>query len=1407
MPSQIIFRHPPCTQADAIDALLRRLLGGHTDCTDYQREPTGVFPLPAERDPLLARPDVRFIYLLVDLRELVAPLAEQFLAAGSPTIPDGYALADCVEMVLSTQIPALGRDALVFTQRENVCVLRLDALQESPAETLEKLLAQCGISHVADTLTEALADFRGDSLINPRPQGSDPLDDAGYADLFRRLSGPSQLALGYSLDGLPGAASPVARKLGFFSSSRRPYYLSAPDFRHNSAGIRVLHYLCHALNELGEEAYVTPAQSFNPALRTPPLTLETVRRHFLTGRQPIAIYPEVMAGDPLDTGLVARWLLNRPGHLGGDTRHEGSDLIFHFARWCLPDGTASDILNLPTVDTHIFNNRDNPADTQREGACYYANKFLGHGGEVSAEMRRSASSLGQEIPRAPHELADILRRTAVLYCYEQTSLIPEALACGCPVLIVPSPYWDSHGDPLVFQQPGIRSADEPDALRLASEEVRAYDCSANGIYEYYWWQVERFIDKTQKQQPPASESNTLWRLPLAQRVSALPALERHFNLLLPAGNEPAGNPKTTVTLASETEALALGNFLATQAPLPVIDLYILVSALNRQLLAHTLASLPDPLPPSVRLFAIASADAQPAADIPNLSWHESTDPAGLLNTLVASSTAPWCAICRAGDRLAPEALNYLSNQIIQNPTQLAHTSDEDAIDTDGRHTRPILHAAMDGDLLRAGRTEPGLLAVRREAWVVSGGWREDIRGLDYYDLLLRLLEICHEAGFGHIPRILVSRHRNNAALLPESPGVQGQRLFLLSAHLQRTAPGASATPGMLPTTAHVRYPLTGTPSVSILLPTSDNPERLAGFARALATHTTWAAWELIVVDNGSQPVDMAQLTALLPGQRIEYLPYPHPCNLAAMYNLAASAARGDYLLLTHDDVECLHDGWLDELLSQCQRPQVAMAGGRLLDIDGKLVGSGMIPMQAGLMPSPFTGQPAEQTETIPRPQVVHQVSALSSACMMIRRDIWQQLNGMDAKGFPRQMADIDLCLRVRQTGAKIIWTPFATLLHDTDHSTRGDRQGNQALLARWGRQLADDPCFSSAMALDSTCFDAETEAAFLPDLLPGKLQPRVYCVVSGAPARVRRQLMAPIQLANRQGSLLGRIGPVFPQPMLLARLRTDTFICPSRLDDRQRRELARLRQLTGCTLVIDLDDRLTADQLADTGEFSLDAELLALARVAQRFITTSPRLADRLSNTPLSDRLHLMPEGLNLADYPVPARRAARARPRIGWFGQADDLEMIAAAVVELAHDADWVFLGAHPDMLTPCATERHQWVIEEKMPDKLASLDLDFAIMPLRPSPANRYASLLPALQLAALGIPFMASPTLDSPDALGFFRLPDDRNTTWIDTLRNWISQPALYQQRSQALRQAIETHANIEHQIGQWQAVWSV
>ncbi len=318
--------------------------------------------------------------------------------------------------------------------------------------------------------------------------------------------------------------------LDFFATKSGPYYIYAYNYRNTSAGNRALYTLCHALNCLGQEAYITNSQLVPPQLRTPLLDSNTLIKHFLTGRTPIAVYPEVVAGNPVRLPVVARWLLHKPGHFSGVADYDADDLFFHFMNWVVPDDMKgrSAQLTVPITDPTIFNNKNNPHDRQRQGVCYYAHKLGLLGGEVDPEIKRHGTSLGVEHPHTREELASILRRSEALYCYEHSALIEEALRCGCPVILVSSAYcnWKKEGGELL-NTPGVALEEEPDHLERAKAQVANYIRPTNQLNYFYVGMIEEFIRLTQAQRDtvaskraasPRKAIENIWAAP--QRRSA-----------------------------------------------------------------------------------------------------------------------------------------------------------------------------------------------------------------------------------------------------------------------------------------------------------------------------------------------------------------------------------------------------------------------------------------------------------------------------------------------------------------------------------------------------------------------------------------------------------------------------------------------------------------------------------------------------------------------------------------------------------------------------------------------------------------------------------------------------------------------------------------------------------------------
>ena len=289
----------------------------------------------------------------------------------------------------------------------------------------------------------------------------------------------------------------------FFNPSGRgnPYYIIAPEYTRYSAGARVLYSLCHALNRLGESAYMH-APSLVTDLSAPLLSQSIVDNHFGSGRTPITVYPEGVNGNPNDAEFCVRYLLNFPGALGGPVRFPPNDYILCFTKEIRDNyDKSSSLLCIPTSDVNTFN-RDGEANP-RKGFCYYLKKRLASGKplknppqpdwvQIPWTNRAQAKELSRE------DLASLLRSSRRLYLYENTSLGLDAILCGCPVVLMVD---DFETEVMTLEQ----MKTDGFAFGDSDHEITRAESTVSNAYKNYcdWSQaageeLELFISDTQE---------------------------------------------------------------------------------------------------------------------------------------------------------------------------------------------------------------------------------------------------------------------------------------------------------------------------------------------------------------------------------------------------------------------------------------------------------------------------------------------------------------------------------------------------------------------------------------------------------------------------------------------------------------------------------------------------------------------------------------------------------------------------------------------------------------------------------------------------------------------------------------------------------------------------------------------
>jgi glycosyltransferase involved in cell wall biosynthesis len=444
------------------------------------------------------------------------------------------------------------------------------------------------------------------------------------------------------------------------------------------------------------------------------------------------------------------------------------------------------------------------------------------------------------------------------------------------------------------------------------------------------------------------------------------------------------------------------------------------------------------------------------------------------NSALELATGEWLAMLDHDDVLPPHALFSVAAAINSNPGVELMYSDEDKLNAIGRRYEPYFKPDFSPELFRS-QNYLGHLSVHRTHNVRSvGGWRIGFEGSQDYDLNLRIVERIDPKTIHHIPEVLYHWRaiRGSTALArKEKPYAHAAGLRALREHIERLALPARAEeiPGIpyYRTRFSVSHPH---PLVSIIMPTRDRADLLRTCVASILDRTVYEPFELMIVDNDSVEQETAALLAkLAKDRRVRVLSYPHPFNYSAINNFAARAAQGEILALLNNDIEVISEDWLTEMAAWATQPDIGCVGAKLYYPNNRVQHAGVILGLGGVAGHAHKFFPRDHGGHFGRLKVAQNYSAVTGACLVVRKEIYDAVGGLDEENLIVAFNDVDFCLKVRQMGYRNVWTPFAELYHhesvsrgreDTPYKHERFTKEIRFMVQKWGRQLENDPYHS-----------------------------------------------------------------------------------------------------------------------------------------------------------------------------------------------------------------------------------------------------------------------------------------------------------------------------------------------------------
>lgn len=455
------------------------------------------------------------------------------------------------------------------------------------------------------------------------------------------------------------------------------------------------------------------------------------------------------------------------------------------------------------------------------------------------------------------------------------------------------------------------------------------------------------------------------------------------------------------------------------------------------------------------------------------------------NSALELASGEWVALFDHDDLLTEDALYFVARHILHHADAQIIYSDEDKVDEKGLRFSPHFKSDWNPELFFTQNYLSHLGVYRTQLLRLIGGFRQGLEGSQDHDLVLRCLPHIPKGSIHHIPKVLYHWRAisGSTALNASAKSYADEaRHTALRDYFESIGTKLEVSPGLIANTAKIHYPIPHPePLVSLMIPTRDRLELIEPCVRSILRKTLYSHFEILILDNASEEeATLAFFEAIQrEDSRVKVIRDERAFNFSAINNQGAQHARGSILGLINNDIEVINPEWLSEMVCLAVQQDIGCVGAKLYYPNDTLQHAGVILGIKGVANHSHNKHSKHHDGYFGRLRVPQALSAVTAACLLVRKELYQAVGGMNEDDLKVAFNDIDFCLKVRELGHRNVWTPYAELYHHESLSRgKEDTPEKKARFAKevdymknkWGHALLQDPYYNPNLTLEDEDF-------------------------------------------------------------------------------------------------------------------------------------------------------------------------------------------------------------------------------------------------------------------------------------------------------------------------------------------------